>query len=103
MPLPDGRTVTVLADEAAVNAKICETVTDLAKAAIASKGSFSLGIPSGSVVNALGGLSKADADWSNMHVFYVGERLGAAKNKHTGAMDTFGTHLGSQHCTHDVC
>ena len=56
-------------------AEICDVVTDSALMSIASKGSFSLAVPGGSVVSALGGL-KADAfDFSKMHVFFCNEKI----------------------------
>ena len=57
-------------------AEIVETVEEVAKVSIAEKGSFSLAIPGGSVVAALGGFEGTDAfDFSKMHVFFCNEKI----------------------------
>lgn len=59
-----------------------------AQAAIATKGSFSLAIPGGSVVKALGGLSTDSFDMSKMHIYFCNERIGANKC-YSGALEAF--------------
>eukprot|EP00928_Gymnodinium_smaydae_P079418 TRINITY_DN63355_c0_g1_i1.p1 TRINITY_DN63355_c0_g1~~TRINITY_DN63355_c0_g1_i1.p1 ORF type:complete len:275 (+),score=76.09 TRINITY_DN63355_c0_g1_i1:68-826(+) len=86
--LADGRAVTVFDDEAAMSARLVEDVTAAAKEAIASKGSFSLCIPAGSVVSALKALSPDAVDWTKVHVFFTGERLGQNKSL-SAALDAF--------------
>lgn len=68
---------------------VCETVVETAKSAIESKGSFSLAIPGGSVVKALGGLNADDFDMTKMHVYFCNERISANKC-YQGAMEAFG-------------
>lgn len=53
-----------------------QTVEEVAKVSIAEKGSFSLAIPGGSVVTALGNFAGTDAfDFSKMHVFFCNEKI----------------------------
>jgi len=54
---------------------IREAVTEVARACIDEKGSFSLAIPGGSVVSALGGLEEGAFDFSKMHVFFCNEKI----------------------------
>ena len=54
----------------------------------ASRRGFSLCIPAGSVVSALSALSPSAVDWSKVHVFFTGERLGVNKS-YTAALDAF--------------
>jgi len=56
-------------------ANICTEVTEQAQEAIKKKGSFSLAIPGGSVVTALGGLEADAFDFSKMHVFFCNEKI----------------------------
>mmetsp|Transcript_5710 Transcript_5710/g.17223 ORF Transcript_5710/g.17223 Transcript_5710/m.17223 type:complete len:291 (-) Transcript_5710:522-1394(-) len=72
---------------------ICEAVEAVGSAAIADKGSFSLAIPGGSVVKALGGLSETAMDFGKMHVFFCNERIGENKC-YKGALDSFATAKG---------
>ena len=55
--------------------EIREAVTLVAKTCIAEKGSFSLAVPGGSVVAALGGLEADAFDFSKMHVFFCNEKI----------------------------
>ena len=56
-------------------AEIRTEVIDAATACIATKGSFSIAVPGGSVVAALGGLEKDAFDFSKMHVFFCNEKI----------------------------
>jgi 6-phosphogluconolactonase len=69
---------------------IVDLVTETAKNAIESKGSFSLAIPGGSVVTALKGLDAEAFDMSKVHIFFCNERIGANKC-YQGALDAFVT------------
>jgi len=50
-------------------------VIECAQACIAEKGSFSIAVPGGSVVSALGGLPADAFDFSKMHVFFCNEKI----------------------------
>lgn len=50
-------------------------VTEVARAAIDDKGSFSLAVPGGSVVAALGGLEADAFDFSKTHIFFCNEKI----------------------------
>jgi len=50
-------------------------VIDVATKSIAEKGSFSLAVPGGSVVAALGGLEEGAFDFTKMHVFFCNEKI----------------------------
>jgi len=54
---------------------ICDEVTAAARSAIVAKGSFSICIPGGSVVAALGQLPADAFDFSKMHVFFANEKI----------------------------
>jgi 6-phosphogluconolactonase len=69
---------------------IIDLVVETAKAAIESKGLFSLAIPGGSVVNALKGMDVDAFDMSKVHIFFCNERIGANKC-YQGALDAFVT------------
>lgn len=56
-------------------ADIRAAVTDVALSCIEEKGSFSLAVPGGSVVAALGGLEEGAFDFSKMHVFFCNEKI----------------------------
>ena len=57
-------------------ADIRDEVTAVALQSIADKGSFSLCVPGGSVVAALGGFENTDAfDFDKMHVFFANEKI----------------------------
>lgn len=56
-------------------ADIRDEVTEKAEEAIQKKGSFSLAIPGGSVVAALGGLEKDAFDFTKMHIFFCNEKI----------------------------
>jgi 6-phosphogluconolactonase len=72
---------------------VIDTVVETAKAAIASKGSFSLAIPGGSIVNALSGMSPDAFDMSKVSIFFCNERIGANKC-YEGALEAFVTKCG---------
>lgn len=86
--LADGRVIVTFENEAAMSKQLCVDVIEAAKQAIQEKGSFSLCIPAGSVVNALNSMDPAAVDWSKVHVFFTGERLGQNKS-YTAAIDGF--------------
>ena len=56
-------------------ADIREAVTEMAEAFIEEKGSFSLAVPGGSVVAALGGLEEGAFDFSKTHIFFCNEKI----------------------------
>ena len=56
-------------------ADIREAVTIMARQCIEDKGSFSLAVPGGSVVAALGGLEADAFDFSKTHVFFCNEKV----------------------------
>ncbi|KAL1498454.1 hypothetical protein AB1Y20_013779 [Prymnesium parvum] len=58
--------------------EIREAVTQVATQCIAEKGSFSLAIPGGSVVAALGALAPNAFDMQKMHLFLCNEKLPSA-------------------------
>jgi 6-phosphogluconolactonase/glucosamine-6-phosphate isomerase/deaminase len=66
----------VFDDADAIAAALCDAVEFEAQYAIEAKGAFSLAIPSGSVVKALGGLAgREGVDFSKVHVFFTNENL----------------------------
>ena len=67
---------------------VVDTVVESAKAAIESKGSFSLAIPGGSVVTALKGMNPDAFDMTKIHVYFCNERIGANKC-YQGALEAF--------------
>lgn len=73
--------------------EICQAVSTVGSAAIAQKGSFSLAIPGGSVVKALGGLGDDAFDFTKLHVFFCNEFIGANKC-YEGALESFVTAKG---------
>lgn len=91
--LSDGRKVRVLQDEAGIGAAVCEEFVAAAKAAIASKGAFSVAVPGGSIVAALEKLPKGAFDASKVHVFFCNERIGDGKC-YKGALKSFVEPLG---------
>lgn len=72
---------------------VIDLVVETAKSAIATKGSFSLAIPGGSVVNALSGMSPDAFDMSKVSIFFCNERIGANKC-YSGALEAFVTKCG---------
>jgi 6-phosphogluconolactonase len=56
-------------------ADIREAVAMVAQTCIAEKGSFSLAVPGGSVVSALGGFESDTFDFSKTHVFFCNEKI----------------------------
>jgi len=54
---------------------IRDEVINSARTSIEDKGSFSLAVPGGSVVAALGGLEAGAFDFSKMHVFFCNEKI----------------------------
>lgn len=77
--LSDGRKVKVCNSSKDIASEVCAQVAAAGKAAIAAKGAFSLGIPGGSIVEALASLPKDSFDMSKMHVFFCNERIGEYK------------------------
>jgi len=77
--LSDGRKVKVCDSSKAIASEVCAQVAAAGKAAIAAKGAFSLGIPGGSIVEALAALPKDAFDFSKLHVFFCNERIGEFK------------------------
>jgi len=80
MAVVDGFTVTKAIKEVTVfdgdyAADIREAVTAVAQSCIEEKGSFSLAVPGGSVVAALGGLEKDAFDMSKTHIFFCNEKI----------------------------
>jgi 6-phosphogluconolactonase len=64
----------VFASDADVGLYICAKVEELAKAAIADKGAFSMSIGSGTTVKPLATLSSSGIDFSRVHLFFGNER-----------------------------
>ena len=58
--------------------EIRAAVKEVGEAALEEKGSFSLAVPGGSVVAALGGFDKGDLDFSKTHIFFCNEKLPSA-------------------------
>lgn len=71
--LPDGRVAHVLRDDAAVAGFIRSRVAELANAAIAETGAFSMSIGSGTTVAPLVELA-GELDFSRLHLFFGNER-----------------------------
>eukprot|EP00927_Polykrikos_kofoidii_P068905 TRINITY_DN6425_c0_g1_i1.p1 TRINITY_DN6425_c0_g1~~TRINITY_DN6425_c0_g1_i1.p1 ORF type:complete len:632 (+),score=137.41 TRINITY_DN6425_c0_g1_i1:48-1898(+) len=91
--LSDGRQVKVADSEKELSKAVCDEVVAAAKAAIASKGAFSIALPGGSIVAGLENLAKDAFDFSKVHVFFCNERIGEFKC-HKGAMKSFVTPFG---------
>ncbi|CAE8590040.1 unnamed protein product [Polarella glacialis] len=70
--LEDGRKMRVF--DGSYDEEICCEVVATAKTAIRSKGSFSIDIPSGSDVKAVGKLSQDAVDYSKFHIFFTNDR-----------------------------
>ncbi|KAJ8609688.1 hypothetical protein CTAYLR_009389 [Chrysophaeum taylorii] len=68
--------------------EICDMVMNVGSAMIEKKGSFSLAIPGGSVVTALGRLDDDAFDFDKMHVFFCNEQIGENKC-YEGALESF--------------
>ena len=84
--LPDGRHVHVIKNDILLDAVgdfIVDRVEQLAKDAIATKGSFSMSIGSGTTVKPLALLAdRSELDLSKLHIFFGNERTeGEAKGK----------------------
>jgi len=71
--LSDGRRAHVLKNDDAVATFIQTRVAELANAAIAQKGTFSMSIGSGTTVKPLTDMESA-VDWSKVHLFFGNER-----------------------------
>ena len=71
--LQDGRAARVMKDDAAIARFIQTRVVELANAAIASKGAFSMSIGSGTTVAPLIELA-GEVDFSRVHLFFGNER-----------------------------
>ena len=71
--LQDGRAARVMKDDAAIARFIQSRVVELANAAIASKGAFSMSIGSGTTVAPLVELA-GEVDWTRVHLFFGNER-----------------------------
>jgi len=56
-------------------ADVRDVVVEVATTCIEEKGSFSIAIPGGSVVAALGDLEESAFDFSKMHVFFCNEKI----------------------------
>jgi 6-phosphogluconolactonase len=69
---------------------VIHTVVETAKAAIATKGYFSMAIPSGSIVSALKKMKEDAFDMNKVHILFLNERIGKDKC-YQGALDTFVT------------
>jgi len=74
--LSDGRKVKVVDD---IAKGVCAEVLATYKECIAAKGTFSLCIPGGSIVEGLKHLPKDEIDFSKVHVFFCNERIGEWK------------------------
>jgi 6-phosphogluconolactonase len=75
--LPDGRRVTIVKNDILTNSIgdfIVDRVEELAKAAIANKGAFSISIGSGTTVTPLSQLVDSKIDMKKVHVFFGNER-----------------------------
>ncbi|KAJ1460171.1 glucosamine-6-phosphate isomerases/6-phosphogluconolactonase-domain-containing protein [Pelagophyceae sp. CCMP2097] len=72
---------------------VCDEVVKVGQMAIASKGSFSLAVPGGSIVKALSKLKTDALDFSKVHVFFCNERIDDNKC-YQGALDAFTTKCG---------
>lgn len=68
--------VEVYDDADAISAAVVDIVKAESAKAIKAKGSFSMAIPSGSMVKALTGLSKDDCEFDKFHVFFTNEFKG---------------------------
>ena len=83
--LQDGRAARVMRDDAAIARFIQSRVVELANAAIASKGAFSMSIGSGTTVAPLIELA-GEVDFTRVHLFFGNERTegeAAGKREHT--------------------
>lgn len=92
---PDGEyecEVSVYASGKVAGEGVARMVLDTAKKAIAAKGSFTLVLSGGSLVNALKDLAGEDAEWEKWHVFWVDERVvphSDADSNFKGAKEAF--------------
>jgi len=86
-------TLSVHSGEDGVARELCETVEKAAAAAIASRGSFALAVPGGSVLKMLGGLAHSRGiDWSKVYLAYVNHKVVPLADKsstHQKARDLF--------------
>lgn len=92
--LPDGRRVHIIKSDiltGAIGDFIVDRVEELAKAAIAEKGAFSMSVGSGTTVTPLTQLADRDIDFSKVHLFFGNERTegDAAGKCADGGADVF--------------
>lgn len=75
---PDGEyecEVSVYANSQMAGEGVMDMVLDTAQKAIATKGTYTLVLSGGSLVNTLKGLAGQKAEWEKWHVFWVDERV----------------------------
>lgn len=87
----ENRKVDVFKTPMDVQAGICNAFCVAAAINIATKGSFSVAIPSGSVVKALGSLAGSGrVDFSKVHVFFTNDKVGGGgQPSYDGALADF--------------
>eukprot|EP00613_Pedinella_sp_CCMP2098_P008242 CAMPEP_0171679940 /NCGR_PEP_ID=MMETSP0990-20121206/56552_1 /TAXON_ID=483369 /ORGANISM="non described non described, Strain CCMP2098" /LENGTH=285 /DNA_ID=CAMNT_0012266853 /DNA_START=78 /DNA_END=935 /DNA_ORIENTATION=- len=84
------RKVDVFKNAADIQEGICCAFCVAAAISIATKGSFSVAIPSGSVVKALGALADSGrVDFSSVHVFFTNDQVGESQPAYEGALADF--------------
>jgi 6-phosphogluconolactonase len=81
--------VEVYADADGISAAVVDIVKAESAKAIAAKGSFSMAIPSGSMVKALTGLSAGDCEFDKFHVFFVNDFKGGEYVSHPQCVADF--------------
>lgn len=86
----ENRKVDVFKTPMDVQAGIGNAFCVAAAISIATKGSFSVAIPSGSVVKALGQLAGTGrVDFSKVHVFFTNDKVGGSQPSYEGALADF--------------
>jgi 6-phosphogluconolactonase len=93
--LPDGRRAHILKNDVAVADFLVERIEELANAAIAKKGAFSMSVGSGTTVQPLAFLA-GRVDFSKVHLFFGNERTegDAAGKCADGGGDVFAALVG---------